>query len=266
MFVGNMVTEAIPARVFALYRIVETKKRISRGELQNLVEPPGIYKGLSSYFSAVLKTGEELKLLEYKDNVVSLVDEKKQLKTIDDFREYVISILPDLKDGQFWKCSNVIVNMNDKIFEYKSIADSEMLNYLSDQVGETIKAPMIRGWRFWSQFLGFGVMKDKDMAFLPNAYVYVKNVIGLMGLEKKQEYSMSDFMTRFIQYGQILLQSTTSNRNLNIAMSSALRELHDNGEIVLKFGSDQEMKWILYPSKELFNQPVSSVVYKGVKS
>lgn len=77
---------------------------------------------------------------------------------------------------------------------------------------------------------------------------------------------MSDFMTRFMQYGQILLQSTTSNRNLNIAMSSALRELHDNGEIVLKFGSDQEMKWILYPSKELFNQPVSSVVYKGVKS
>ena len=53
---------------------------------------------------------------------------------------------------------------------------------------------------------------------------------------------------------------------MNIAMSSALRELHDNGEIVLKFGSDQEMKWILYPSKELFNQLVSSVVYKGVKA
>ena len=47
--------------------------------------------------------------------------------------------------------------------------------------------------------------------------------------------------------------------------SSALRELHDNGEIVLKFGSDQEMKWMLYPSKELFNQPVSSIIYKGVK-
>lgn len=265
MFVGNMVTEAIPARVFALYRIVETKKGISRGELQNLIEPPEIYKGSSSYFSAVLKAAEELKLIENKDNVVSLLDEKKQLKTIDDLRAYVISILPDLKDGQFWKCSNVIVNMNDKIFEYSSITDSEMLKYLSDQVGETINAPMIRGWRFWSRFLGFGVMKDKDMVFLPNAYVYVKNVISLMGLEKKQEYPMSDFMTRFMQYGQILLPSTTSNRNLNIAMSSALRELHDNGEIVLKYGSDQKMKWILYPSKELFNQPVSSVVYKGVK-
>lgn len=73
-------------------------------------------------------------------------------------------------------------------------------------------------------------------------------------------------MTRFMQYGQILLPQATSNRNLNIAMSSALRELHDNGEIELKYGSDQEMKWFLYPSKELFDQPVSSIVFKGVKS
>lgn len=263
MFVGNMVTEAIPARVFALYRIVEAKKGILRRELQNLMEPPGICKRSTSYFSAVLRAAEELKLIENKDNEVKLPDEKKQLKTIENFRKYVISILPDFKDGQFWKCSNIVINMNEKIFEYKSISDSEMLNYLSNQTGETIKDPMIRGWRFWAQFLGFGVIND--MAFLPNAYVYVKDVVALMGLEKKKEYPISDFMTRFMQYGQILLPQATSNRNLNIAMSSALRELHDNGEIELKFGSDQEMKWLLYPSKELFNQPVSSVVFKGVK-
>ena len=139
-----------------------------------------------------------------------------------------------------------------------------MLNYLSKQLGETVTAPMLRGWRFWSQFLGFGFMNE--MAFLPNAYVYVKAVLRLMNLEKKQEYAMSDFMAKFMQYGQIMLSVHTSEKNLNIAMSSALRELHDNGEIVLKFGSDQELKWILYPSKELFNQPVSSVVYKGVKA
>ena len=263
MFIGNMVTEAIPARIFALYRIVESKKGISRNELQNLMEPPGIHKESSSYFSTILKAANELKLVENKDNTIALIDGNRQLKSIDDFRKYVISILPDFAEGQFWKCSNIIVNMNEKIFEYNAISDLKMLNYLSEQVGETIKAPMIRGWRFWSQFLGFGVMND--MTFLPNAYVYVKNVINLMGLEKKKEYTMSDFMTRFMQYGLILLPSAISNKNLNIAMSSALRELHDNGEIVLKFGSDQEMKWILYPSRELFNQPVSSVVYKGVK-
>ena len=262
MFIGNMVTEAIPARVFALYKIVESKKDISRSELRGFMEPKEIYEG-TSYFSAIMKAAEELQLVENKDNVVSLSDEVERLKTIEDFRRYVISILPDLSDGQFWKCTNIIVNMNEKIYEYNAISDN-MLKYISKQLGETIKAPMIRGWRFWSQFLGFGLMND--MVFLPNAYVYVKDVLRLMNLEKKQEYSMSDFMARFMQYGRIVLPASTSEKNLNIAMSSALRELHDNGEIVLKFGSDQEMKWILYPSKELFNQLVSSVVYKGVKA
>ena len=244
MFIGNMVTEAIPARVFALYKIVEAKKGISRAELQGLMEPKGIYEG-TSYFSVIIKTALELKIIE-------------------DFRKYIISILQDFSDGQFWKCTNIIMNMNEKIFEYTTISDSAMLNYLSSELGETITAPMIRGWRFWSQFLGFGVMNE--MTFLPNAYVYVKDVIRLINLEKKQEYSMADFMSKFMQYGRIVLSPTTSDKNLNIAMSSALRELHDNGEIMLKSGSDQEMKWLLYPSNELFKQPISSVVYKGVKA
>ena len=199
MFIGNMVTEAIPARVFALYKIVESKKGISRSELRGLMEPKEIYEG-TSYFSAIMKAAEELKLIENKDNVVGLSDDIERLKTIEDFRRYVISILPDLSDGQFWKCTNVIVNMNEKIYEYSAISDSNMLNYISKQLGETVKAPMIRGWRFWSQFLGFGLINE--MAFLPNAYVYVKNVLRLMNLEKKQEYTMSDIMARFMQYGR----------------------------------------------------------------
>ena len=262
MFIGNMVTEAIPARVFALYRIVEAKKSISRGELQGLMEPKDISKGIS-YFPAILKAAEELRIIENKDNTINLLDGQERFKTIDDFRKYIISILQDLSEGQFWKCTNAVVNMNERIYEYNTISDSGMLNHLSSKLGETITAPMIRGWRFWSQFLGFGVINE--MTFLPNAYVYVKEVLRLMNLEKKQEYSMSDFMVRFMQYGRIILSSSTSDKNLNIAMSSALRELHDNGEIILKHGSDQEMKWFLYPSKALFNQPISSVVYKGVK-
>ena len=262
MFVGNMVTEAIPARVFALYKIVENKKSIPRNELQDLMEPPEIYEG-TSYFSAIFKTATELKLVENKDGIISLVDSNKQLKNIDEFRKHVITVLPEFEESQFWKCSSIIVNLNERVYEYGAISDSNMLNLLSERTGETIKAPMIRGWRFWSQFLGFGCMNG--FTFLPNAYVYCKNVISLLNLEKKTEYPIDVFMSKFMQYGKVILSEKTGDRNFNIAMSSALRELHDNGEIVLKFGSDQDMKWILYPSKELFNQPVSSIVYKGVK-
>ena len=52
---------------------------------------------------------------------------------------------------------------------------------------------------------------------------------------------------------------------MNIALSSALRELHDNGEIELVYSSDAESRWILYPSSEAFNEQIASIIYKGVK-
>ena len=98
MFIGNMVTEAIPARVFALYKVVESKKGISRSELQGLMEPKDIMEG-TSYFSAIIKTAEELKIIENHDNMIELPEDKEKFKTIDDFRRYVISILQDMSEG-----------------------------------------------------------------------------------------------------------------------------------------------------------------------
>ena len=39
MFRGNMVTESIPARVYALFKIVEKNNGINRAELKSLMEP-----------------------------------------------------------------------------------------------------------------------------------------------------------------------------------------------------------------------------------
>lgn len=261
MFTGNMVTEAIPARVFALYKIVTSKKDISRSELQELMEPSEIYEG-SSYFSVILRTATELKLVDVQDNTVVALVSKEQIKTIDDLRSYVISKLKNYEEEQFYKCTNAIVNLNEKIYKYSSISDSEMLNYLSERADQKITAPMMRGWRFWAQFLGFGYMDG--LVFLPNAYIFVKDVIKLIGLEKR-EYQMDEFMIMFNQYGRIMSGNSQNEKFLNLAISGALRELHENGEITLKYISDQASKWILYPSNDLFNNPVSSIIYKGVK-
>lgn len=261
MFTGKMVTEAIPVRVFALYKIVTSKKDISRSELQELMEPSEIFEG-SSYFSAILKTATELKLVDVQDNTVVALVSKEQIKTIDDLRLYIILKLEKYEEEQFYKCTNAIVNLDEKIYKYSSISDSKMLNYLSEKVGQQITAPMARGWRFWAQFLGFGYMNE--LVFLPNAYIFVKNVIKLIGLEKR-EYQMDEFMTMFNQYGRILSGNSQNEKYLNLALSNALRELHENGEITLKYISDQASKWILYPSNDLFNNPVSSITYKGVK-
>lgn len=263
MFIGNMVTEAIPSRVYALYSIVANRKEIGKNELQNLMEPEGLVAGKSSYFGSVLKAAIELQLVDNQDGVIVPIPDKDDIKSMNDFRTHAISKLGLFESEQFYKCTNIIVNMNEKIYKHHSIADGPMVEYLSANSGMQITAPMARGWRFWAQFLGFGYMND--FAFLPNAYVFSKSVITLMNLEKKKEYDIDDFMIRFNQYGGIIANNMKPERNMNIALSSALRELHDNGEIELKYRSDAKSRWILYPSNDSFNEQVASVVYKGVK-
>ena len=248
MFIGNMVTEAIPIRVYSLYKIALGKREITRAEIQRQMEPEGIYEG-NSYFPTILKTAIEL---------------KESINNIDEFRMYTISKLNNFEDEQFFKFTNAIVNLNEKVYAFSNIADpATTLNVLSSQIGQQLTPPMARGWRFWAQFLGFGYMDD--MAFLPNAYIYVKNVLKLLQLEKGMEYEINDFMAKFNQYGKILCSNLQPERNMNIALSSALRELHENNEIELKYGSDTIDGWTLFPSNESFNEQISSIIYKGVR-
>jgi hypothetical protein len=263
MFTGNMVTEAIPTRVFALYRIANSKKDISRNEVMSLMEPDGIREGKSSYYNVVLKAAMELNLVQTDNNLIIPLVPKEKLQDIDDFRAYVISKLNNFSDEQFYKCTNAIMNLNEKIYSYNSISDNDMLNFLSNKAEQQINPPMARGLRFWLQFLGFGYMQD--FVFLPNAYVFVKNVICMMDLEKKQTYKMDDFMGRFTKYGGILSDNMTPDKHINLAFSNALRELHDNNEIELVYGSDAENRWTLFPSAVAFDKQIDSIVYKGVK-
>ena len=261
MFTGNIVTEAIPARVFSLYKIVTSRKEITRAEIQSMMEPAEIYEG-TSYFSAIFKAASELRIIDTQDNLVVPLVSKEEMRDIEDFRHFAISKLNTFEDEQFFQVTNVIFNMNEQIYKYP-LTDNALLNILSQQTGSQITPPMIRGWRFWAQFLGFGYMNN--MSFLPNAYVFVKNILRLMNLEKNKEYKIDDFMLMFEPYGKIISGNLQPERNMNIALSSALRELHDNKEIELKYRSDAEKRWILYPSIEQFNDQIASIVYKGVK-
>lgn len=262
MFTGNMVTEAIPARVFALYKIVITNKNMTRNEVQELMEPSAIRDG-SPYFSNILKTAQELNLVDIRDNnVVSTLD-AEPLKNMDDLRKQVISKLPTFEDGQFYKVTNAIINLNEKIFEHASISDLDVLNYIESKTGQSVTAQMIRGWRFWAQFLGIGYMQQ--MTFLPNAYVFSKNVLRIINLTPNEEYDIDVFLNKFNQYGRILTDNLESPKHINLALSYALRELHDKGEIILNYRNDAKSNWILYPSNDSFNDPLTSIIYKGVK-
>lgn len=269
MFRGNMVTEPIPARVYALYKIVEKHNGISRTDLQNLMEPAELSKKsdgsqTTSYFGPTLACARELNLVDSQDNAITTQVEKGTIKTIQDMKKHAILMLRNFKDEQFYKTSNAVLNMNENVFKMGGMSDTAMTDYLSSQTGETINNVRMNGWRFWAEFLGLGYVPSATV-FIPNAYRFVKVILAESGLEKNKEYLIEDFVSTINKYGSVLTENSQNNRVLNMAFSNALRELHDNREIELLRQNDRPVSYQLYPSQLFEPNPVTAVVYKGVK-
>ena len=132
MFTGNMVTEAIPARVFSLYKIVTSKKEIARNEVQSLMEPSEIYEG-SSYFSSIIKAAIELKIVDTKrkhkerrTNVKNKSSKTKYIlqvrvskeKICEMSREFKESLKLLIKDAN--NSSKIIGRLNTKILGWQN--------------------------------------------------------------------------------------------------------------------------------------------------
>ena len=269
MFRGNMVTESIPARVYALFKIVEKNNGINRAELKSLMEPADLNIKTdgtqnTSYFGPTLTCAQELNLVDTQDNAIVSMVEKGRIKTIQDMRKHIILILNNFKDEQFYKTSNTVLNMNESVFKMGGMSDTAMTDYLSSKTGEMINNVRMNGWRFWAEFLGLGYVPSASV-FIPNAYRYVKVILAESNLEKNKEYLIEDFVSIINKYGTVLTDNNENSHALNMGFSNALRELHDQREIELLRQNDRPVSYQLYPSALFEPNPVTAVVYKGVK-
>lgn len=262
---NKMATEPIPARVFALYKLVQDKGSIRRQDLKDLMEPTELNQGKTSYFNSVVIAAQELGLIKESDGFLSSLIDKKEIKTIADFRYYVIGKMEQLSDGDFYKVTGTILNCNEKILQLGKVSDTGVRSMLQSRIGTNFSAPELRGWRFWAQFMGFGYIQD--IKFLPNAYVFVKNILPRCGWEKNESIPIGEFLDQIGSFYKELVKISPSGNCLNMSFSSALRELHDFGEIELHNNKDRQESRILYPLKDssFFNAPVTDVIYREVK-
>ena len=255
----KMVTEPVPARVFELFRVVCSKKDISRQDLEQALMPDNLYSGSKpNYFAPTLSTAVELGLVRVVDNNVSPILNSKELSTFDDLRRIANLKLNALKDGQFYKVTNTVINLNEEVLKYSQIVD--LGKRVSETIGLSVTDTQIRGWRFWAEFLGFGYMQD--MCFLPNAYVFLKSILPSIGFKNGEQVSLTEFINQINSYGSVLIENN-HNQYLNLAFSNALRQMHREGIIVLKHRNDQEINQQLYPSKLFFNETITDIVYRG---
>lgn len=111
----------------------------------------------------------------------------------------------------------------------------------------------MRAWRFWASFLGFGYLQD--MFFIPNANVFLKDIIKESNIEKNRMYSISEFIDILSPKANIII-SDPASKKFNYGVSNGFRTLQDIGFLKMEHILDQEDIWVLYPMKAYSNDSI----------
>ena len=229
MFEDRMKTSAIPERVYSLCQAVKSRSMLE-SDLRELLEPSGL-GGTTKYFGTVRDAAKQLGLISIKEGNISLAVESKYVYSYDSMREYIICNIDAISDGLFFKVSQEYISMNEQVFRYKGVSEAALVEHMSKMIGFPVYEDDMRAWRFWAKYLGLGNLHD--MLLLPNMYQYLKAVLVVIKMKKGEEYTFSDFISAIKPYTEIGLADLDSNKKINLAMSSGLRALHDEGIIQL---------------------------------
>jgi len=241
MFGNRMQTSAIPERVYALCKEV-TSKPMMESELKGLLEPEQL-GGKTSYFGTVRTAAEQLKLINVKENEISLAVPKEYVKSMEAMRQYINMNIESLRDSLFYDVTQCFMDMGTHVLEYGSV--SRMTDIIGKIIGKKIIEDDMRAWRFWMAFLGFGYMHDMQM--LPNVAVFLEDIIVSLKLKKKTEYTIDEFVAVIQPYANITLHNLVGNKTFSYAFSNAIRTLHDLNVVKAEHRLDSREIWSLHP-------------------
>lgn len=245
--------EPIPERVFSIIQIVADKGPIDEKELDSILIPSKLNTARTSYFHPVFETAKELGLIGYNEEKIVFTGRKDDIKSLTDFRLFCNSVVFKDNTSDFYKIISCFLEANDEWLSYGSVTSDEVIRLINTETGipsGTLRKAAIPGIRFWINFLGFGFFNESDMVFLPNMYTALKDFMALGSLEKGNEYSVEEFFDNLHSGSAVALKNAKASLTLNLAMSNALRLLHDNKEIELKKHLDSEKIWHLFPNEE----------------
>lgn len=241
MFQNKMVTPAIPERVYALCKIVE-RGAVASSDVKEKMEPSYLNQS-TSYYSEYRTAAEELQLITITDNVLSLAVDPSVLKNMDAMRFYINGRLDQFREGQFYKVTKAYYNMGEGILHGEQNV-ANMASVMTLKTGIPVDSMAMRAWRFWAAYLGFGYLQE--MFVIPNADVFLLDIIKKARFEKNKRYSIAEFLQKLRPYADIIIDPTDGNKTFCFGVSNGLRTLQDAGEIKLEHIMDQEDTWNLY--------------------
>lgn len=247
----NMRMEATPERVLAVCRILALKS-MSHEELRKLMTLSKEDDNSQSEINQCIETARsELGLIQSKDNLLEYVGASDVIASPVHFRRYVAASVFSRKDTTFYKFSSWYLSKNEEpvlINDWEAIA-----GLCSSEVPDLkhINHNAALGWRFWAAFLGLGYLNGA--ALLPNMKTRLQDLLA------------TDF-PKFFQYGDLILAhdfidwlrgklpETAVSSPLPLAISAALRTLHELKLITLTNMRDANRVFLYYVNGELVNE------------
>lgn len=246
MFGNRMQTSAIPKRVYALCKEVSSKP-MDENTLKALLEPQNL-GGKSDYFGNVRTAAVQLRLINTKENIISMAVDKDVVKSMDNMRHYVNMHLEMLSDSLFYKVTQGYLDMGMEVLDHNSV--SKMSDLMGRNIGEKVTEEDMRAWRFWMAFLGFGYMHDLHAGsagiLLPNIAIFLRDIIESLKIKKKTEYTIHEFISTIQPYANIALHNAVETKAFNYGFSNAIRMLHDMNEIKAGHRLDAKEIWSLH--------------------
>lgn len=267
MFDNNMETEAIPERVYSLCKLLENGK-LPEKEVRLMVEPKCLLKESTPYFGIVRDAAKQLGLIGCDEDtkLLELSVHKDVLRDFSSFRRFINMNLSRVSNGQFYKTVQLYMYNSDKLFridkQYQNVSKLVgIINEYDSSIG--LDEDSMRAWRFWATFLGFGYLHD--MFFLPNAAVFLSDIIVASGIAPNKAYRIDEFVKLLHPAVEICLsRDDENNRKMNMALSNAFRTLHDLGVVELKTVNDRSDEWHMTDMKlHPFSSTITDVVFKG---
>ena len=232
-----MRMEPTPERVLSVCRLI-AHKSMTRDEVRTAMTlGSNDDKQLDQIDKSIRVALEELSILDSKDNRLVLAVDPAVVGAVSSFRRYVSNKVFGLKDTTFYMFSKWLITQNERIFTLKSWEG--MAKTCSSEIKElsALNENAVLGWRFWAAFLGLGYLSGTMI--IPNMKLRLQDILATSFLERFK-YNETISATDFIAWLGGKLPEVSMSGNLPLALSAALRTLHDLDLIKLETWRDSK--------------------------
>ena len=193
---------------------------------------------------------EELSVISSKDEQLILSVDPSVIATVPAFRKYVSNKVFGLKDTTFYMFTKWLIAQNERIFALKSWEG--MAKTCGSEIKElsSLNENAVLGWRFWAAFLGVGYLSGTMI--IPNMKLRLQDILATSFLEKFK-YNETISATEFVAWLGSKLPEVSVAGDLPLALSAALRTLHELNLIKLETWRDSNRVKLFYVDGDPIN-------------